>query len=127
MKPRYKTASTPLVVFLFFITVSSYLGALVMRTLAPTPAQSDTQLPPKHAGKSGSPTSSAQLDGVFGNVPLSFEVNKKQTDSSVQFISRGRGYNVFLTSTEAVMAVSGKSNAVRMGLIGSNNQAQATG
>jgi hypothetical protein len=37
--------------------------------------------------------------------PLSFEVNRGQTDPQVKFISRGRGYALFLTSTEAVVSV----------------------
>jgi hypothetical protein len=36
---------------------------------------------------------------------LSFEANRGQTDSQVKFLSRGRGYTVFLTSTEAVLAL----------------------
>jgi hypothetical protein len=35
-------------------------------------------------------------------VPLSFESNQGQTDSAVKFFSRGDGYALFLTPTEAV-------------------------
>lgn len=42
---------------------------------------------------------------TFGQLPLSFEINRGQTDSRVKFLSRGEGYNVFLTSTEAVLAL----------------------
>ena len=41
----------------------------------------------------------------YGQLPLSFEANRGQTDSQVKFLSRGRGYTVFLTSTEAVLAL----------------------
>ncbi len=41
----------------------------------------------------------------FGRLPLSFEVNKGQTDQSVKFLSHGAGYDLFLTSTEAVLRV----------------------
>jgi hypothetical protein len=34
-------------------------------------------------------------------VPLSFEANNRQRDSQVKFISRGAGYNLFLSPTEA--------------------------
>ena len=37
--------------------------------------------------------------------PMSFEANQGQTDSRVQFLSRGSGYTLFLTSTEAVLAL----------------------
>ncbi len=37
--------------------------------------------------------------------PMSFEVNQGQTDSRVKFLSRGAGYTLFLTSSEAVLAL----------------------
>jgi uncharacterized protein (TIGR03437 family) len=36
---------------------------------------------------------------------LSFEANQGQVDSEVKFLSRGRGYTLFLTGTEAVLAL----------------------
>jgi len=39
----------------------------------------------------------------FGKLPLSFELNKGQIDQSVKFLSHGAGYDLFLTSTEAVL------------------------
>jgi hypothetical protein len=41
----------------------------------------------------------------FGQQPLSFEANRGQTDSRVHFLSRGQGYNLFLTPTEAVLSL----------------------
>ena len=38
-------------------------------------------------------------------VPLSFEPNRGQTDPQVKFLSRGRGYTLFLTATEAVVSL----------------------
>jgi RHS repeat-associated protein/uncharacterized repeat protein (TIGR01451 family) len=42
----------------------------------------------------------------YGNLPLTFEANQGQTDAQVKFLSRGSGYTLFLTSTEAVLALS---------------------
>jgi len=41
----------------------------------------------------------------FGKLPLAFEANQGQTDGDVQFLARGAGYNLFLTSTEAVLSL----------------------
>lgn len=41
----------------------------------------------------------------YGTLPLAFEVNQGQADRHVEFISRGRGYTMFLTGTEAVLAL----------------------
>src|SRR5215213_5095805 len=39
----------------------------------------------------------------FGNIPLSFEQNIGQTESSVKFLVRSLGYTMFFTETGAVM------------------------
>src|SRR5438046_7000391 len=39
---------------------------------------------------------------AYGKLPLSFEINEGQTDAQVKFLSRGPGYDLFLTPTEAV-------------------------
>ena len=41
----------------------------------------------------------------YGKLPLSFEANQGQTDEAVKFLSRGKGYTLFLTSTEAVLSL----------------------
>jgi len=41
----------------------------------------------------------------FGNLPLSFEINKGQIDESVKFLARGSGYDLFLTATGATLRV----------------------
>jgi hypothetical protein len=46
-----------------------------------------------------------QLKKAYGQLPLSFEVNQGQSDSQVKFLSRGPGYQLFLTATEAVLAL----------------------
>jgi hypothetical protein len=33
----------------------------------------------------------------YGKLPLSFEANQGQTDPQVKFLSRGKGYSLFLT------------------------------
>src|SRR5437899_2757650 len=38
-------------------------------------------------------------------LPLAFEANQGQTDAQVKFMSRGSGYNLYLTPTEAVLTL----------------------
>ena len=52
---------------------------------------------------------SAKLLAAYGKVPLAFEANHGQIDSRVKFLSRGPGYTLFLTSTEAVLALQNHS------------------
>lgn len=61
---------------------------------------------------------------------LHFEANVGQTDDEAQFISRGNGYFLFLTPTEAVIAMrsEGSSNyALRLQLEGANKDPRIEG
>jgi hypothetical protein len=46
-----------------------------------------------------------RVSEAYGKLPLHFEANQGQTDQQVQFLARGRGYTLFLTPTEAVLAL----------------------
>lgn len=45
------------------------------------------------------------LRKAYAQLPLSFEANRGQFDPSVSFLSRGNGYSLFLTSSEAVLVL----------------------
>ena len=47
--------------------------------------------------------SGSALAVSYARLPLSFEANQGQADESVKFVSRGSGYTLFLTGTEAVL------------------------
>jgi uncharacterized repeat protein (TIGR01451 family) len=65
---------------------------------------------------------------AYGRQPLAFEANRGQSDADVQFVSRGSGYTLFLTATEAVLALRKASSTnertpttlLRMKLVDSN-------
>lgn len=73
----------------------------------------DTDRSTNSAGESAPRSTSSEPDEAtrrrvaerYGQLPLSFEGNRGQTDSQVNFLSRGLGYNLFLTPTEAVMVI----------------------
>ena len=71
----------------------------------------------------------AQLSAAYGQLPLSFEANQGQTDSRVNFLSRGAGYSLFLTPTKAVLSLKqgDTSNVVGMKLVGANPASRAVG
>jgi hypothetical protein len=41
----------------------------------------------------------------YGELPLSFEANQGQIDERVKFLSRGKGYTLFLTAEQAVLVL----------------------
>jgi Beta-propeller repeat len=51
------------------------------------------------------PKAQARILDQYGKLPLCFEANHGQTDSKVKFLSRGRGYSLYLTGKEAVIAL----------------------
>ena len=83
----------------------------------------------------------------YGKLPLHFEANQGQTDARVKFLSRGAGYTLFLTGSEAVFklqresspeaqhkSVASRSSAsdghdavLRMKLVAANPEAQVSG
>ncbi|HKC66555.1 MAG TPA: hypothetical protein VKB86_23120, partial [Pyrinomonadaceae bacterium] len=46
----------------------------------------------------------------YGKLPLSFVANQGQSDERVKFISRGNGYNLFLSPTDLLLSLN-KSQA----------------
>ena len=71
------------------------------------------------------------------SVPLSFEPNQGQAASTIQFLSRGPGYALFLTSGKVVLNLERQQPAqkpaavsadtLRMSLVGANAKANAVG
>ncbi|MEY2525642.1 MAG: hypothetical protein QOE73_413, partial [Verrucomicrobiota bacterium] len=47
----------------------------------------------------------AETGEIYGKLPLSFELNRGQTDGTVDFLARGPGYSLFLTPQEAVFVL----------------------
>ena len=58
---------------------------------------------PTVAASAPDASTKARIVERFGELPLSFEINKGQTDETVKFLSHGPGYDLFLTATEAVL------------------------
>ncbi len=47
----------------------------------------------------------------YGKLPLSFEANVGQTNPDVKFLSRGRGYTLFLTDSQATLKLTSQQTA----------------
>ena len=63
------------------------------------------EIPQLPTANSANESPKARLVRNMLQSPMSFEVNQGQTDSRVKFLSRGSGYTLFLTSSEAVLAL----------------------
>jgi len=81
------------------ILITGVFAATSLTAIAISPAVS--------AGSSNaaSPTAKARMTWNQGKLPLSFEANHGQVDSSVQFLSRGSGFGIYFAGQEAVLAL----------------------
>ncbi len=105
-------------------------GGRGQNTPSVAPQPSRTAAPHRVAGTTTSPPKltagmKSKVAETYGKLPLTFEANHGQTDSQVRFVSRGRGYAMFLTATEAVLVRGGSS--VRMKFDGANPAPRITG
>src|SRR5260370_1613807 len=66
-----------------------------------------------------------QVTAGYGRLPLSFEVNQGQVDSQVKFLSRGSGYGLSLTKTEATFSLD--KEHVRMQFLGADAAGSVSG
>ena len=89
----------------FWFSSMVLLALVALRVM--TPAQ-DTRQNTQLTRQLGSPDTAsgkAFVAEAYGKLPLAFEANQGQTDDSVEFISRGSGYTLFLTANEAVLSL----------------------
>ena len=84
-------------------TVTFLMGITLTVALSLVPAATMWADPPKAAAPP--PPSMADVQSAYGHLPLSFEANHGQMDSHVQYLSRGHGHTLFLTPSEAVLAL----------------------
>src|SRR5687768_15291118 len=85
-------------VLLCFVLILSLIG--IPASTLTTPAFANIPKPvPANPMRQSDPV------GAFSALPLSFELNQGQTHEQVRFLTRSEGYVLFLTATEAVMAL----------------------
>ena len=86
------------------------VGGTFLTSVSPVASAEDIASSPKpripvfSVGKSDAATQ-VRMSEAYGKLPLSFEANQGQTDAQVNFLSRGSGYTLFLTATEAVLSL----------------------
>src|ERR1035437_5046873 len=104
---------------------------LMISSAAITPAAAAMSMAPQMAaiselGQAKPMDLSAQVKAKseYAKQPLSFEANRGQTDASVKFLARGKGYTLFLTPAEAVLSLktqnTQKLDVLRISLKGAN-------
>src|SRR6202521_5826265 len=130
----------------YFVNVANVLLCAFSASILGTPASLNAATQPK-ASTSIDLSANAELAQVdatevgaaqsrvaqsYGDLPLSFEENRGQSDPRVRFLSRGAGYTFFLTPGEAVLALSqdqvpSQAAVLHLKLAGANSDARVSG
>jgi hypothetical protein len=103
-------------------------GLLSLFTLPPSTLNSHARTP----SPVGAPAPfAAERLKQLSQLPMSFEANRGQTDRRVKFLSRGDGYTLFLTPTEAVISLRRGEHqdpsVLRMRLVGADPRSHVAG
>ena len=114
------------------LIITAFIAVAVMSSsdFLPTSAHSENT-----SESRGKILENASTEPDYGAIPLHFEQNVGQTNDQVKFLTRGSGYSLFLTSNEAVLALTkskprsrnSKSDFLRMKIAGANPSAEITG
>ena len=102
----------------FLPSVACLVAAATALSILPASAGDSASGDAAEPAKS-SPAARPRVARLGERIPLAFEPNQGQTDERVKFLSRGKGYTLFLTGDEAVLslkkpsAVSGQPSAGR--------------
>jgi hypothetical protein len=86
------------------------VGLVFVVTLIPFSARGTGQLSKKGESTEPNCATKIRISETYGSLPLHFEANQGQVDERVRFLSRGSGYNLLLTSNEAVLTLSRREN-----------------
>lgn len=120
------TRGTALLIALAAIAIGTAIHSqLSLRTATPVVENTGTVAVSPPAGYN-------DIAEAYGKLPINFEPNVGQTGDAVDFLARGNGYSLFLTGSEAVLALnprgdSGRAAAITMSLPGANENASASG
>ncbi len=128
-------------IFLALLIASSFFTSLTPRSQAQKRVPGES-INARTAPNPASTSEEAELRArdTYGKLPLSFERNQGQSDDRVKFLSRGHGYTLFLTATEAVFSLrergqpqketsksASKSAVMRIRMLGARQDQEVTG
>jgi hypothetical protein len=84
---------------MFGVTLSLGVAMLVVAPVA----SKDSSI--ARSGKASQNANNAQVMTTYAQLPISFEPNQGQADQQVDFVARGGGYTLLLTSDEAMLTL----------------------
>jgi len=96
MKPIHSCKAAVLTIF---------AGAVLFKLYMTKPGPGSATTLRSAVSHSAAPEHKRHLAENYGKLPLSFEANQGQMDGRVKFLSRGRGYALFLTGDAAVFSL----------------------
>ncbi len=92
------------------VWLPAFLAVICLGTVMPLPGRDEWS----HARGAGTQRPGTRFADPYGTLPLGFEIDQGQADPRVNFLSRGRGYTLFLTVDEAVLLLQSASREARV-------------
>ena len=92
------------------VWLPAFLAVFCLGTVMTLPSRDEWS----HARGAGTQPPGTRFADSYGKLPLGFETNQGQADPRVDFLSRGRGYTLFLTGDEAVLSLQSASRESRV-------------
>ncbi|MFZ1220963.1 MAG: SBBP repeat-containing protein [Chthoniobacterales bacterium] len=118
------------IVALVGLSFSGALAFLILTGVNPW-SRSTSRIDREKPASAGAPINAAQVREAYGKLPLAFEANRGQTEEATNFRSRGAGYTLSLSPTEAVFLLTRgpkeSPTVLRMNLVGANPGAPVEG
>lgn len=93
------------------VAVAALVAIAVCVSLSPLHAKRESKNAVNGAAKLSQSNNTALKHRALANyaaLPVSFEANQGQTDPQVKYMARGNGYKLYLTSSQAILRVSGR-------------------
>lgn len=114
-------AHRPLLVVCLILTLVASAGTITQfakTTLKAPTSRSDVKSDaasssPQTKNAGDKAAQQARVNKNYGQLPLSFEANRGQTDAQVKFLARNSSYNLFLTADEAVLTLQHRTHQTK--------------
>ncbi len=89
------------------LTLTSFTIAPALQSPAKTieANQPSSEARSRPASKATDAANKMRVSEAYGKLPMSFELNRGQTDRRVKFLAHGSGYTLLLTSSETVLSL----------------------
>src|SRR5262249_40159428 len=102
---RFPYFATHRLITIVLVAVVGLSAAVLRSDLSVSATRASSAPGVSRANQEADAAAKDRVKRQYGRLPMNFEVNQGQANDSVRFLSRGHGYQVFLTDNEAALVL----------------------